>query len=170
MTNAQNGVLFDIANEGAPRQVSWTAANSDDAWLALDRNGSGTIDNGRELFGSSAPQPFLQDSEIKNGFRALSVYDQIDRGGNGDGKISSQDAVYSDLKLWQDANHNGISEASELHSISDLGLKAIDLDYTETRRQDQNGNWFRFRSKVRDSRDAQLGRWAWDVFLQVQRP
>ncbi len=167
LTNAKNGVLFDILNHGTLKQVSWTAANSDDAWLALDRNGNGRIDRGRELFGSSTPQPALQPGESKNGFRALAVYDRIQRGGNGDGKINQQDGIFQDLKLWQDANHNGISEPAELHGISELGLRVIELDYTETRRQDENGNWFRYRARVRDTQGSQIGRWAWDVFLDV---
>ena len=169
LSNAQNGVLFDIVNNGSPKQVSWTAADTDDAWLALDRNGNGTIDSGGELFGSSSPQPFLQTGETKNGFRSLAVFDRVDRGGNNDGKIDRRDAIFEEMKLWQDINHNGVSESNELHSLSELGLKSIDLAYKESRRYDENGNWFRFRSKVRDNNDAQLGRWAWDVFLQVQQ-
>jgi len=46
-----------------------------------------------------------------------------------------------------------------------LGLKSIELDYKESRRRDEHGNWFRYRAKVKDVRGAQLGRWAWDVFL-----
>lgn len=168
LTNAQNGVSFDVNFEGSPRQTSWSAAGSDDVWLALDRNGNGTIDNGRELFGSATAQPFLQAGEVKNGFRALAVFDRFDRGGNGDGKINFRDAIFSDLVLWQDLNHNGISEPNELHTLPDMGLRVIDLDYEESRRHDDNGNWFRFRSRVRDAQGAQLGRWAWDVFLQMQ--
>lgn len=167
LTNAENGVVFDLANDGVPIQVSWTAVDSDDAWLALDRNGNGTIDNGRELFGSASPQPFLQEGESKHGFRALANFDRLDRGGNGDGKIDDQDEVYTSLKLWQDVNHNGVSEAGELHGLSELGLRIIDLDYQEKRRYDAHGNWFRYRSKVKDFQGHQLGRWAWDVFLQT---
>jgi hypothetical protein len=47
----------------------------------------------------------------------------------------------------------------------EVGLKTIDLNFKETKRTDQYGNRFRYRAKVKDTHDAQLGRWAWDVYL-----
>jgi hypothetical protein len=70
LTNPTNGVNFDIDMNGTREKLSWTATNSDDAWLVLDRNGNGLIDNGGELFGNHTTQPEPIDGNVRNGFLA----------------------------------------------------------------------------------------------------
>ena len=167
LTDSANGVMFDFNGDGVSHRISWTSADSDDAWLVLDRNEDGLINSSHEMFGNMTEQSF---SSERNGFRALAEFDKTSRGGNADDKINRQDAIFNSLKLWRDVNHNGISEASELFELPSLDVRGIDLDYKTSRRTDEHGNRFKYRAKVRDATGASVGRWAWDVFLVLETP
>jgi hypothetical protein len=88
----------------------------------LDRDGNGVISDGSEMFGNATPQPQPADGTLRNGFLALAQYDD-DRNGT----IDETDAVFAELRLWQDANHDGLSQPWELHALPYLGVAGISL-------------------------------------------
>ncbi len=168
-TNAVNGVIFEAGGVGIKNRVAWPAANSDDAWLALDRNGNGMIDTGLELFGNFTAQTVIAGRE-RNGFLALAEFDKAINGGNTDGKIDNVDAIFPLLRLWQDINHNGISEASELTPLSPSGITGFDLKYKESKKTDSYGNEFKYRGKILSTQNSNVDKWAYDVFPKLINP
>lgn len=162
LTDTPGGVSFDFNGDGIPIQTAWTTPNTDDAFLVLDRNGNGLIDNGTELFGNYTEQ---SPSARPNGFSALAEYDDELRGGNVDGLIDSRDSIYSQLRLWLDSNHDGISQSEELTPLNSKNVRAISLNYRSSKLRDSNGNVFRYRARVSVDDDPQAARWAWDVFF-----
>lgn len=123
-----------------------------------------------EHLGNFTPQPNPPQGIVKNGFNALAEYDKPAKGGNGDGQIDQRDSIFPLLRLWRDTNHNGVSEQNEMHSLVNLDVAILDLNYKKSKRTDEHGNRFMYRGKVKDVHGAQVGRWAWDVFLVRQWP
>jgi hypothetical protein len=162
LTSAANGVVFDIDADGVLDQVAWTEANAPVAFLALDRNQNGTIDNGAELFGNATPK--ADGTTAANGFEAL---EDLDGGpGVSDGQIDARDAAYARLRLWLDRNHNGISEADELITLEQAGVTRILTRYHESRRVDRYGNAYRYVGVAMLHRDGhEVLRRIFDVFL-----
>jgi hypothetical protein len=165
LTSVDNGVRFDLDADGVAERVAWTRRDSDDGFLAMDRNGNGRIDDGSELFGNHTPsRPAAPDIATPNGFEALKFIETPDYGrSRQDGVIDARDAAFSRLVLWRDANHNGVSEPEELQPLTETGIQSIDTRYRNSRRVDRHGNEFRQRSTVRWS-DGQLDQ-VFDVWL-----
>jgi hypothetical protein len=137
LTSANDGVKFDISGQRVAEQISWTRANSSVAFLVLDRDGNGTIDSGKELFGNATPRP--SGGRYENGFEALKEFD-----GNGDGSVDDNDPMFGQLRLWLDANHNGLSEPSELLTLTKSKIASLSTTYREGHRVDQHGNQYKF--------------------------
>ena len=163
LTSEIAGVNFHIHRNGPLYRVSWTDPQWHNGWLALDRNGNGTIDDFTELFGNLTPQP---PSRTPNGYAALAVFDDPANGGNGNGVIDPGDSVYDKLRVWIDANHNGFSEPNELHTLRELDIRRIGLTYTLSQYVDANGNQFRYRAHIWDKAGAAHNA-CYDVILQV---
>ena len=163
LTDLSGGVEFDLGAKGVARQVPWTSGSSDEAFLALDRNANGLIDDGTELFGDVTPQ---HQTANPNGFEALALYDDTLNGGNEDGRIDAADEVFGRLRLWTDRNHNGLSEPPELEYLADSEIEWIGLSYRRSDRVDRFGNEFRYQGR------AGLGggrtRVIWNVFLTAE--
>ncbi len=117
--HGSGSVYWDIDDDGFRERVGWIGPQ--DGFLAIDRNGNGTIDNNSELFGD---QPV---NGILNGFTTLKVFDT-----NHDNRITAADAQFSSLKVWTDTNTDGISQAGELKSLTAAGITSINLNYRET--------------------------------------
>jgi hypothetical protein len=149
LTSADDGVRFDLDSDGTPEQIAWTAPDSDEAFLALDRNGNGRIDDGSELFGNFTPAYADQrEPTALNGFVALQFAEGPSFGGSrADLVIDARDAIFGRLLLWRDGNHNGVSEPEELTPVAATDLLAIETAFHTSRKRDRHGNEFRQRAK-----------------------
>lgn len=103
--------FFDIDGDGEEDEVSMLGSGS--GYLALDKNGDGAINDGKELFGPQSG----------NGFGDLAAYDE-----DGNGWIDENDAVWSKLKIWC-KNADG---TDSLYTLSEKGVGAICLQNAET--------------------------------------
>jgi hypothetical protein len=139
LTSFEDGIDFDLMGTGEARHIAWTASGTDDAFLVLDLNGNGVVDDGSELFGYRK----ASDGKRLNGFDVLASYDD-----NHDGQITAADKVFTQLQVWTDRNHNGKSEPSELKHLWEVGITSISVQYQSSERKDKFGNVLKLRSTV----------------------
>lgn len=114
---------FDVAGDGTTERTGWVG--KDDGMLAVDLNGDGKITSAAELL-------MADDNARKAGaFQGLVAYDS-----NRDGKVDNQDQRFVDLKVWRDANGNGVTDAGELMTLAQAGISSLSLSAagTEDRR------------------------------------
>lgn len=142
LTGLHDAVWFDIDGDGTLDLVNWVRPHSDDAFLALDRNGNGTVDSGRELFGDATI--LLDGTESRNGFFALAELDSPQFQGSHDGVIDSNDPIYFQLLLWQDWDADGISQPEELFALPALGVQSLGYGFRYDQSFDRHGNELSF--------------------------
>jgi hypothetical protein len=141
LSSPLDGILFDILGSAATdgfRQISWVSDESF-AFISLPA-ADGTVSGIDELFGDNTLGP--DGKYAANGYEALAKYDD-----NADGRIDSNDAVYTQLRLWIDRDRDGASSDTELETLEDRGITAIDLIYDAGySERDQYGNKILYKS------------------------
>jgi len=120
-TLSEQTFAFDLDADGQTEKIAMLRAGS--AWLALDLNRDGKVNDGRELFGTQSG----------DGFADLAGYDE-DR----NGWIDEADAVFAQLRLWIKDERG----EDRLVSLADMGVGAIHLarargDFSLTNPQNQ---------------------------------
>ncbi len=159
----ENPVSFWIWPQFPFKQVlNWVIPQNDDAFLALDLNRNGAIDDGGELFGDGTVV-WEENRYATNGLIALAQYDSLALGGNNDGILSAKDYIWQDLLLWVDQDADGVSQADELIPLAQTDIIRWNLVADETDDRDLNGNWLRFKGTAASSN--QTYHWV-DVYFE----
>ena len=111
-----NAILFDLDADGIVERTAWAGAG--DGVLVVDLDGSGAIEDGREVISE-----FFGEGGFANSVDALASLDE-----NDDGLIDATDAAFATLQVWNDLNEDGVSQAEELLTLDALGIEAFDLN------------------------------------------
>lgn len=117
LSDAKNGALFDLNGDGIRTQSAFVLGGT--AFLALDRNGNGVIDDGRELFGDQ--------HGARDGFEELRKFDD-----NGDGVIDERDVVFDQLRLLFRSDLENSINAHSMMTLREAGIIALDLNAQST--------------------------------------
>ena len=153
--NIGAGVKFDLLAQGKAVNTGWVSPT--DGLLAIDLNHDGVVNSGAELFGSASV--LASGEKAPDGYVALSELDT-----NHDGVIDSQDAAFADLRVWVDANSDGITESGELKTLTDLQISQLSLSIN-TEATFNNGNLVGLNSSYQTTDGATHA--AADVWFQV---
>ena len=130
-TTVESGVYFDHDDNGFAEKSGWVG--KDDGLLVRDINNNGQIDDGTELFGNNSV--LSSGQKAANGFEALADLDS-----NSDGVFNSSDTAWNQVKVWKDANSNGVVDDGELLTLEQANVSGINLDYENSTTTDENGN------------------------------
>ena len=135
-TDVNEPVMFDLDADGHKESITWISGN--DAMLWTDLDGNNRVDDGGELFGVGTVLP--NGTKAQHGYEALSMYDLLSKGGDENGVIDHNDAIWNHLRLWRDMNHNGICDPGEAAPIHRFGVEQVSLKWRRARWIDEDGN------------------------------
>ncbi len=125
------GIHFDHDGNGFAETTGWVG--KDDGLLVWDRNGNGLIDDGSELFGNNTK--LANGQNAANGFAALAELDS-----NQDGKIDANDAAFTQLRIWKDADSDAVLDTGELQGLSESNVGSLGTAYANQNLTDAQGN------------------------------
>ena len=129
-SGGKDGQKFDFNDDGLKTAAGWVAPT--DGVLGIDQDGDGKLTSGKELIGDQ--------TELKDGRIAAHGYEVIaDLDSNGDGVINALDPDFHKLRVWVDKNSDGISQADELFTLTELGIIGLNLEHKMTS-ETLNGN------------------------------
>jgi hypothetical protein len=159
LTDEQHGVTFRELTTGRPEQMSWTDPAHHNAWLVRPDPDGSVRSIASNMFGNLSPQP---PSDEANGYMAL-AYLAAQTGCGRVVRLDSTCAIWNELRLWEDRNHDGIAQPEELRTLEQSGIEALSLNYREVKRADQYGNRFRYTANVLEAHQGTER--SYDVFL-----
>ncbi len=106
--------FFDLDADGEAEEIAAPTVGA--AFLALDRNGDGTINDGSELFGTKSG----------DGFEDLAAFDE-----DGNGWIDEADEVFHKLVVWaKDENGNDIQYRLKEVGVGALALSRVNTEFS----------------------------------------
>ncbi len=181
---------------GKEVHIAWTNPDRDIEFLALDKKsvccgfqqGDGILHSSKlNLFGNLSWQPIDPDKAAErvrsdnqayaatgeypvyhgNGFLALAMFDERLQGGNGDGRIDKNDAIWKELRLCRFRPPN-VSFAGNCGTMDEAGVLAIPLQYRESSRTDEYGNQMRYVGTIVMKQMSATVPKIYDVFLQAR--
>ena len=112
--DASAGAQYDTNDDGTREHLGW--AGKDDGLLAIDLDGDGKITGAKEL--SFAMHTAEEGDTDLEGL--AKVFDS-----NKDGVLDANDKAFDKFRIWQDQDGDGISDAGEVKTLSEMGIKSI---------------------------------------------
>ncbi len=116
---------FDWDGDGGADQTAWVGPN--DGFLAIDLGADGSA--GPDGLIDQAPEIAFASWGDPDGSLGLSDLDglRLVFDTNHDNILDANDDRWNEFRIWRDSNQNGVSDAGELLTMSEAGIKLVNL-------------------------------------------